>query len=106
MLSNPKWNEPTLTDFIDWLRIHDANETYNYADNCGDCLMAQYMASKGVEWSFGKYSEFCNQVFDNGSQSVLNVQPWTFGDALRRAIELSDTGTVKSGMVSYYEYAV
>jgi hypothetical protein len=99
MLNNPKWNEPNLTDFIDWLGTQDSKKSYDYSDTCGGCLMGQYMTAKGIEWSppmgisssLASYHDTCGKVFSGPNLWVLTDCPRTFGAARERAIRFSDS---------------
>lgn len=74
-------------DFAAWLETKNPSEEYKFSDGCGSCLMGQYMASKGEEWSFPKYNEYVHNVLD-GHVWVLSSTPQTFGDALKRTKEV------------------
>lgn len=75
-------------DFTAWLETKDPNEGYSFSDGCGACLMGQYMASKGVEWDFGRYMNYVDTVL-GGEVSVLSAEPQTMGGALKRALEVA-----------------
>ena len=49
MLSDPKWDKPSVAGFRVWLEQQDPNETFNYSD-CNCCAVAQYLASVGTSW--------------------------------------------------------
>jgi hypothetical protein len=105
MLNNPKWNEPSLTDFIVWLGSKDPDESYNFNDCTGECLMGQYMQTKGVMWKSGRYTEFCHMVLGGGgNQSVLSNSPQTYGAALERAVAWSNGNSDAQSYDEYYGY--
>jgi hypothetical protein len=70
-------------DFKAWLETKDADETYDFMDCCGNCLMGQYMRSKGERWEMGRYVEYVRDVLGKSS-IVLQSEPQTFGGALGR----------------------
>lgn len=70
-------------DFRAWLETKNPDETYRFSDGCGACLMGQFMASRGEEWTFGKYINYVDAVLD-GNVSVLSVEPQSMGGALER----------------------
>ena len=77
-------------DFTSWLETKNPDEKYNFSDGCGECLMGQYMASKGEEWSFPRYNEYVNTVLGEDNVSILSSTPQTFGGALARVRVLED----------------
>lgn len=106
MLYNPLWKkEPgvvSLDDFIGWLETQNPAQHYDFRDNCGNCLVGQYMKARGIKWllAYGNdntYSKTCHTLFGDdrlhvgfhykgtGEGDVLYAQPWTFGAALSRA---------------------
>lgn len=104
MLYDPKWNQPSLRDFIGWLETHDPAKRYRYDDNCGGCLVGQYMKARGIEWNYrympepSSYGMVVNKLFGDdpvhvgylnprgrGEREVLAATPQTFGGALKRA---------------------
>jgi hypothetical protein len=70
-------------DFKAWLETKDPSKTYSFMDCCGHCLMGQYMASQGEEWSFPVYNKYCQDVL-GGNTLLLQTDPQTFGGALDR----------------------
>ena len=91
MLNNPKWNAPSRTDFIDWLGGHDRDERYEYNDGCGGCLMGRYMAARGIAWDMNVYLQMVTEVLDR-DVTVLTGSPRTFGGALNRAVNMTESG--------------
>jgi hypothetical protein len=82
-------------DFKAWLETKDANQTYNFMDCQGHCLMGQYMASKGEIWDMNLYAEYVRDVLSIRStknnddyllarSDILQSEPQTFGGALGR----------------------
>jgi hypothetical protein len=71
-------------DFKAWLETNDAAKTYNFLDSRGQCLVGQYMASKGEEWDFYRYVEYVTDVLGSSNTLVLQSEPQTFGGALDR----------------------
>jgi hypothetical protein len=71
-------------DFKAWLETKNPATTYNFHDSCGNCLMGQYMASKGESWEFSRYIEYLDNVLGVANVSVLSAHPETFGGALDR----------------------
>lgn len=83
MLYNPNWNapvEPTLAGMVAWLETKGPDETYNWADCRGRCLVYQYAASIGTSISRMSIKQY--NALDNG---IAMNRPWTFGAALARA---------------------
>lgn len=76
-------------DFAAWLDTKPADGEYNFADSCGECLMGQYMSSKGERWNFPRYQEYVDRVL-GGTHAVLSEQPQTFGSARQRLKQLLD----------------
>lgn len=81
-------SNPSRYDFTAWLETKNPDETYRFADSCGNCLMGQYMTSKGETWSFDRYNEYIHMVL--GESSVLCNLPQTMGDALARVKKLEN----------------
>ena len=72
-----------LYDFKAWLETKDPNEAYQFVNCRGNCLMGQYMASKGQSWDTTVYTQYLTDVL-GGHSTVLSVAPETFGGALER----------------------
>lgn len=84
MLYNPKWSTtPSLDGFIAWLETKDPDETYNYLNCDGECVIGRYLGSLGIAWT--------NMVtmktnFYLSVDRIASEFPHTFGAALRRAL--------------------
>lgn len=101
MLYNPKWEkrtrtEPPLAGLIAWLETKDPNETYEWDDCRGRCLIGQYGASIGLSWKAiclletGTHDETLYKKLTPNCLALTH--PHTFGAALERArasLELS-----------------
>ena len=75
----------TKYDFTSWLETKNPDEPYRFTDSCGNCLMGQYMTSKGESWSFSRYNEYVKMVLgDHNEVLVLSALPQTMGAALAR----------------------
>jgi hypothetical protein len=87
MLWNPKW-DLTPEGITTWLETQPREQTYNFLDECGECLMGQYMAAIGVPWSLATY---CKVVTSDVSRwhKILADGSWTYGAALDRARKIS-----------------
>lgn len=88
--STGKQREVSAADFIAWLESHDPNETYDFANNTGHCLIGQYNATHGLKWFKGHYRESMDLIFGcyhTPQSRVLAAQPQTFGGALKRTKE-------------------
>jgi hypothetical protein len=117
MLYNPSWDKPfTMPHFIGWLGKHDRAQTYNY-QSCDDCLVAQYYKEHGEPYVSPSYE----MIRENGlalliagnaswppfpgtnapfirqaewiarGPALYPVGDWTFGQALDRALEHTQT---------------
>jgi hypothetical protein len=83
----------TMPHFIGWLGKHDRAQTYDYR-SCDDCLVTQYYKEHGglyVSPGFGMAQEtdiftFIRQA-EWISRGSTEVDEWTFGQALDRALE-------------------
>lgn len=105
MLYDPKWEapvetKPSLQGFIGWLETKNPKERYRFWECNGRCLLGQYMAYAGIEWTGApllnphgswdgsSYIEVARSVFGRGVDfTVLTDRPHTFGGALKRARE-------------------
>lgn len=76
-----------LADFISWLETRDPNAKYDFGDIKGNCLVGQYLASRGVAWVKGKTmeSEIYQECTGPGACFIAVRTPWTYGAALNRA---------------------
>jgi hypothetical protein len=70
-------------DFKAWLETKDPNQEYHFMDCQGNCLMGQYMASKGQRWDMDVYADHIIDVL-GGNGWLLQEMPQTFGGALDR----------------------
>jgi len=78
-------------DFTAWLETKDPDEKYQFSDGQGCCLMGQFMASQGEEWSFPRYNEYVNMVLgEEHGVAVLSTEPQSMGGALKRVKALED----------------
>jgi hypothetical protein len=91
MLFNPKWETtvPSLAGLIAWLETKNPNQSYQWADCSGRCLIGQYCASLGISWEEversdeGEDSIYFRLAIAN--DSLAYTRPHTFGGALKRA---------------------
>lgn len=84
MLYNPKWSTtPSFDGFIAWLREQDPNETYNYFDCDGECVVGRYLGSLGIAWvnMVTMETDFYLSV-----DRIACKTPHTFGAALTCAL--------------------
>lgn len=82
-------SKPSKFDFTAWLQTKNPNESYNFNDSHGCCLMGQFMTSVGEDWSMSRYNELCNSVL-GGRTHVLSGSPQTMGAAFERVKALED----------------
>lgn len=79
---------PNKYDFAAWLDTKNPDQTYNFHDGCGNCLMGQYMAAQGEHWDFGRYNEYIEMVLGKDNVSILSSQPQSMGEARKRVQKL------------------
>lgn len=96
MFYNPKWNVPSMANFIAWLETKDPRQKYDFKDCQGGCLIGQYMSEKGIPWGetpnkpqahWGgtAYNKVARAIFGRGVVLTPIIErPWTFGAALKR----------------------
>ena len=91
---------PSLADLIAWLEMQNPAQTYNFEDCNGRCLVACYMAARGVPLRPGDYADHdspymraCRAIFGGDGYNVGPAvsQPHTFGAALEHARALTPT---------------
>lgn len=80
MLFDPRWDRPTLSRFIEWLRTMPADQKYDWPDS-RKCACAQFY---GVGWSLANERVYQREKVD---LNVLAMRgEWTFGALLDRAL--------------------
>jgi hypothetical protein len=83
-------NPLSLLSIIAWLRTKAPNERYPFCNTEGECLFSQYLAALG----YPRDSIMDAETFDVWREShvqfgyVAHTTPWTFGEALARAVAL------------------
>jgi hypothetical protein len=91
----PQKLKPSLDGFINWLKTKPPDGRYNFVNCEGECLLGQYMAYCGIEWTVRgceliAYAKTAEKVFPAITDTyVLSLTPWTYGAALKRAQTLS-----------------
>jgi hypothetical protein len=96
MLYDKKWDQKTeisplsLDSFIAWLETKPADESYDWNDCKGNCLVDQYgMAVRGEAISHSGAAldaVFGSEIDDEWAyQRIYGTLPWTYGAALERA---------------------
>jgi hypothetical protein len=86
----PQRLKPSLDSFIDWLESKPPLGRYDFNNCKGECLLGQYMAYCGIEWTvigpeLLAYADTADKIFPNTDCHVLFEFPWTYGAALKRA---------------------
>lgn len=108
MLYDKRWDkpevkaDPSLGDLISWLETRDAKARYPFWECSGLCLLGQYMADRGIDWTGSpdsaggdwtksSYRQVAEKIFGSATAlrptpfDVLSNRPHTFGGALKRA---------------------
>lgn len=84
-----------LPTFIAWLEKHLREQTYDWKNCKGECLISLYMVDHGIPWNSSEdghsYSKFVCRT-EGDWQIIASCQPWTFGAALSRARVLLANG--------------
>jgi hypothetical protein len=119
MLYNPSWDKPfTMPHFVGWIEKHDRAQTYNY-QSCDDCLVAQYYKENDAQYFSPSYEMVClaslitgnatwppfpgtNAPFIRQAEWIARgpsfyptaASDWTFGHALDRALEHTQTKAI------------
>lgn len=89
MLYDTRWEakvDPySLTGLIAWLSTMPAEERYNYEDNVGGCLAAQFCNAIGREYQRDFADRFRRGTVNRQVELIALRHPHTFGAALKRA---------------------
>lgn len=94
MLYDPKWdvqNKPVFRDFIEWLKIQDPKEYYDWSD-ASNCACAQFYRERG---EFAPDWIVTNRKVREAESIDINMlasnhgvhSGWTFGALLQRCQE-------------------
>ncbi len=78
-------NPLSLESFILWLEQQPPEDTYDFQDYRGACLICQYLTATGVDFA-DHYLTFTARYGD----AIARTKPWTFGAALGRARKVAD----------------